>query len=830
MRVPTVLMSTVPALVRAVVLTTMLAIAQPAFADFEPSGNVVATRVGANVVDFVLDRGAIVRVQAVDDDIIRVRVAPSGQFSTFVSPAIVAGGTTPPAAQIYDLADATYVVAPQIMFAAMKQPFRTYVWRPDGTIISADVDPAFGWDHSTGLVMTKKWAQPEEHYFGLGERGGPINRRGRQIAMKNVDNGAYGEFADPLYVSIPFLTNMVRGKAYGLFLDNPALPFFNLDHDHSGTIGFGAMKGDLDYYVMAGPTPRQVSHAYARLTGFPQLPPKWTLGFQQSRYGYLTQDEVLGVAAGLRFTRIPADVIYFDIDYMDAMQMFTWNSQTFPNPIQMNATLGQLGFHRVNIMEPLVLPSDRLWSYFGAQNFLLKGPNGQPLVNEIWAGFVSWFDFTNARARRWYMDYLKAFLTTGIDAVWNDLNEPAQNYMPEAIYDGDGTPRTDLEARNVFALIEARTSHDAQLELRPDTRPWSLSRAGYAGIQRYGANWGGDQASTWDAMRVSVQMQQSMAISGQNQYGHDVGGFLGSPDHELFIRWLELSSYTPLFRNHAMNTSAPREPWQFGDANLPIIREVINEHYRLMPYLYTAMAEASRTAMPALAPAFFHFPLDLSTYDQDYDFMLGPSLLVAPVLQEDATARTVYLPAGSDWFEASTDTRHAGGLDVTVNAPLGRIPVFVRAGAVIPKGPVLQHVDEAPVLDLNIHLYPGPTTTYTLYEDDGKSLQFRQNVFLRTEFAREDTTDGFAVTVSRRNDTAAPWGTPWTPPAGRHWWFEFHAVNGTPANVTVDGAPLAQAESEAALWGLDRGWAVAGARVIVRVPETASSSTIRIYR
>jgi alpha-glucosidase len=809
-------------LVLTLTFVTAPMLARPASAALQPCGNVLATRVGSDLVDFVLDSGAIVRVQAVDADIVRVRVAPSGQLSTFVSHAIVAGGTTPPGAVIYDFADATYIIAPQFMFAAIKRPFRTFVWRADGSIVSADLDPAFAWDHSTGLVLTRKWAQPEEHYFGLGERGGPLDRRGRRFAMKNVDNGAYGEFTDPLYVSIPFYWGMERGRAHGVFLDNPAGPFFEFDPDNTGQVSLGAMKGDLDYYVMAGPTPAAVANAYARLTGFPQLPPKWTLGYQQSRYGYTSQEQVLNVAAGLRFVQVPADVIYFDIDYMDAMQMFTWNTQAFPEPMQMNAALGQLGFHRVNIMEPLIPASDRLWSYFAASGFLLTGPDGQALINQIWAGYVSWFDFTDPRARRWYMDYLKAFLTTGIDAVWNDLNEPAQNYMSEAIYDNDGDPRTDLEARNVFALIEARTSHDAQLELRPDTRPWLLSRAGYAGLQRYGANWGGDQDSTFDAMRVSVQMQQSMALSGQNQYGHDVGGFLGSPSAELFIRWLEVSSYTPLFRNHAINSSLPREPWAFGAANLDIIRDVINERYRLMPYLYSVMATASRTGTPALAPALFHFPFDLSTSQQDDEFMLGPSLLVAPVLQEGATSRTVYLPAGSDWLDASTDMRHAGGLNVTVDAPLNTIPVFVRAGAVIPKAPVMPYVDASPLRNVFLHLYPGPSTTFTLYEDDGVSLQHASGAFLRTDITREDRTDGFFCAIRRAGGT-------WTAPAGRHWWLEFHATSQMPTSIDVNGEAVPQVASEAALWGVDRGWALAGQRLVVRVPASAGDMETTVH-
>ncbi len=800
----------------------VLAFVVPACAAIEAAGDVVSTRVGASLVDFVLTGGAVVRVQAIDADIIRVRLAPAGSFSSFATPAVVADGVATPTAEIHDLADVTYVVLPRIVLMATKQPFRTFAWRPDGSLVAADLEPAFQWDRATGLVFTDKWAPPDERYLGLGERGGPLDRRGRRFAMKNVDAGAYGELADPLYVSIPFYWGVRDGQAYGLFLDNPAVPFFEFDTDAAGRVRLGAMKGDLDYYLMAGPAPRDVANAYARLTGFPQLPPKWTLGYQQSRYGYVSQEQILNVARGLRFVQVPADVLYFDIDYMDTLQMFTWNPQTFPDPIAMNATLGELGFHRVNIMEPLVLTVDRLWGTFATSGFLLTGPDGKALVNQIWAGLVSWFDFTRTQARRWYVDHLKAFLTTGIDAVWNDLNEPAQNHMPEAIYAYDGQPRTDLEARNVFALHQAQASRDAQLELRPDTRPWLLSRAGYAGIQRYGANWGGDQESTWDAMRVSVQMQQSMTLSGQNQYGHDVGGFLGSPSAELFIRWLQLSSYTPLFRNHAINTSLPREPWAFGEPTLSTSREVISERYRLMPYLYSVMEDASRTGTPALAPALLHFPADPLTVDRDDTFMLGPSLLVAPVLQEGATSRAVYLPAGADWFDSTTDTRHAGGGVVTVDAPLSTIPVFVRAGAIIPKGPVTQYVDAEPLRDVRLHLYPGPAASFTLYEDDGVSLQYRSGAFLRTEIGREDLADGMRCEIQRKDGA-------WTPPAGRHWWFEFHQTARTPTAVTVNGEAVPQVASEAALWGVARGWAIAGRRVVVRVPDAATRLATTVH-
>ena len=395
--------------------------------------------------------------------------------------------------------------------------------------------------------------------------------------------------------------------------------------------------------------------------------------------------------------------------------------------------------------------------------------------------------------------------------------------MVDAVYDFDGERRSDLEARNVYALHEDAVSYAAQLELRPNVRPWVLSRAGYAGIQRYAANWGGDQTSTFDSMRVSVQMTASMALSGQNQYGHDVGGFIGSPSPELFLRWLEVGSFTTFFRNHAINTSAPREPWAFGEPYLSMAREIINERYRLMPYLYSLMAHASSSGTPAVAPTLFHFPGDATTYQQDTDFMLGPSLLVAPVLQEGAVTRTAYLPAGTNWFDAYTDARYTGGTSVSVAAPLQQIPLFVRAGAVVPKGPAMQFADAQPLKDVRVHLYPGPDTTFHLYEDDGATFDYAGGVYLDTTIARQDTPSGMRCRIERS-------GGGWTPPSDRSWWLDVHAF-GAPTIVAVNGGALAQVDSEGSLATVAQGWAVrADGRIVVRVADQADALDVVLGR
>ena len=798
-------------------LLGFLSMASVAGAELRHAGNVVSTTVTGVRADLTLQNGAVARVEAVTENTLRVRFAPSGQLSTFISEAVVTPAGPARNVALYDTPDAVYFVSAGFIAGVYKTPYRVIVWRPTGELLQADLEPAVSWETTGGVIYTRKWAPQDERYYGFGERGGPLNRRGRTFAMQNKDLAAFGALSDPLYISIPYFWGARGSQVYGIFVDNPAVPFFDADSEQNGTLLFGALAGDLDYYLFAGPTPDQVAKEYGHVTGYSALPPKWSLGYHQSRYGYRSQTEVLTIASTLRALQIPADVLYFDIDYLDSLQMFSWNLQAFPDPQWMNQLLGQLGFRRVNIMEPLVHTGDRFWLPLASAGYFLKSPTGDPLIKDIWFGAVSFLDFTKSAAADWYRQTLAAFMTTGIDAVWNDLNEPAANDMPDAVYDFDGQPRFDYAARNLYALKHAKVSYLAQRDLRPNVRPWGISRAGFSGIQRYLANWGGDALSDWETLRTNLQMSLSMGLSGQNFFGHDIGGFLGAPDAELFMRWMEFSAYTPLFRNHAMNTSPAREPWAFGEPTLTRSRNVINERYRLLPYFYTLFEEASRTGAPTLAPAFYHFPADEALWNDDSMFMVGSSMLVAPVLWQGAVSRPVYLPAGSDWYDASSDAVHQGGSYYDVAAPLGQPPVFVRAPAVIPKGPVMQHTGEAPLVEPHLHLYRAAgtfNTSFTMYEDDGQSFNFTAGDFLRTRATFSGTATSERAVIERAAGTYAA-------AAGRSWTLELHGV-ATATSVLRNGIALTQFATLAELETAGTGWTISGGRVVVRVPDSAN--------
>jgi alpha-glucosidase len=779
---------------------TLLWAATPAQGAWLAAGNVVATSMVTNGVDFSLNSGGIARVEMLADDIVRIRVNPSGQISTRVSEALSFSSLVSPQVTVFDLPQATYLQTPAATVAVLKAPFQVVILRADQSLVTADLPNGVQWDPIAGTVLVQRYAPPDEHYFGLGERGGPLDRRGRTLDMVNVDWAGYSEFTDPLYINIPFFYGIREGQAYGIFLNNVAEPFFQMDPTSNGVLTYGAASGELDSFTFVGPQPQQVANAYARITGFPLLPPEWTLGYHQSRYGYSSQDQILQVAGALRELSIPCDAIYLDIDYMNAQQAFTWNPATFPAPLQMNAELTQLGFHQINIIEPLIAVTDQLWLAAASSGFLLTTPSGDPLITSLWYGYSGFIDFTKDTARTWFIDNLKTFLANGMSGTWNDLDEPASTFIPQATYNYNGDPRLDFQSRDAYALNFTSASQQAMRELRPNLRSWSLSRSGFSGIQRYSANWSGDTNSTWDSLRVSVQLTSHMALSGQNQFGHDIGGFLGSPSAELFVRWLEFAAYTPFFRNHAMNTSAPREPWVFGEPYTTIIRDTINERYRMLPYLYSLFQHSSTSADPVVAPLPFYFPNDMATYNQDQEFMLGPSLLVAPVATEGAVSRSVYLPGGVNWIDLYTEQIYTGGQTITASAPLEYIPVYVREGAILPFGPVMQYVGDPSVSpQLQLNFYPGADANFALYEDDGATMAYNSGAYRTTQISRQQIAGETDLAISRA-------GGNWNPAGPRYFDVQVHDQYSAPSTVLVNGIAILPAASEDSLSASDWGW------------------------
>ncbi len=811
---------------RAALVAATLALAlcvARAHAALQLVGDVQAVAPLPQGVTLALSSGAVAEAQFVEAGVLRVRLTPPGAAPTPARSLLRApADPPPPAVERFDdpAGGATWLVTSTLKAQLLHEPFRVVVFDSAGALLFAD--SAYAFDNATGVVFRARHAPADEANFGLGLRGGPLNRKGRAFFFRNTDTAAWTATTDPLYQSHTFLLSMRNSRAAAELLDTEANAFFDVDAQGQGLVVMGAEAGPLQWFAIAGPAPADVSRRLALLTGFAPLPPLWALGYHHSRFGWASAAEILAIAQAFRDFGFPADAIWLDIPYMDRLRKSTWSPAGFPDPVSFHAALDALDFRKVYITEPCVVRDDPLWGFLDAAGLFVQDASGASIVTPIFLGDVSWIDFSRQAARDWTREQLKVWLSFGIDGVWNDLNEPAAAAIPGARFDFDGAPRSERASRNVYATLENETTRRAMLELRPNTRPFILSRAGAVGVQRSAFTWSGDSLSTFEALRVSVQMTLSMGLSGQSFFGHDVGGFLGSPDGELYLRWLEFARWTPFLRTHSIITAAPREPWSFPQPFVDMIRRELERRYEWLPYLYTLAAATASAAQPMAAPALYYFPQDQALQDQDDAFMVGPDLLVAPVLERGAVTRSVRLPAGVRWTHLQSDAVFEGGAVAVVDAPLGQAPVFVREGAVVVRGPVRQHTRDAVPPDRFVDIFSGVEGELTLYEDDGETFAYREGAFRRTRISHERVADAWRVRIERMEDGYDP--------GPRFWTIRLHRVLAPPLTVLLDGAPLVQAPTPAALQAMGQGWLYdpASGRLIVRFQDQPAPLQLQI--
>ena len=546
-----------------------------------------------------------------------------------------------------------------------------------------------------------------EAIHGLGETTGPLNKRGLVREFWNADVLGHASCMHAglrnLYVSIPFALSLRAGRAAGMFWDNPARQTWDIGQTELDRWQMSAASGEFDLYLFAGPTAPGIVERYTELTGRIPLPPRWALGYHQCRYSYESRAELERIAREFRRRKIPCDALYLDIHHMDAHRVFTFG-KSYPQPRQMLARLARLGFKVVAIVDPGVKDDAK----FGvlkrgrALGAFVKAPGGKKdFIGQVWPGKCRFPDFANARTRAWWGREQARFQQLGVAGFWNDMNEPAlfdtpNKTLPEEcvhrLPHAEPATLPHATVHNVYGSLMAEASRAGALTHAPDARPFVITRAGYAGVQRHAVVWTGDNSSTWEHLAESVPMLLNLGLSGVAFCGADAGGFLDSATGELLARWTQLAALTPFFRNHSNNTSRPQEPWAFGPEVERICRKFITLRYRLLPYLERLFAEAHARGTPIMRPLFWHYPHDEIAARSGDQFLLGEDLLVAPVLQPGAVARCVYLPRG-EWVSFwNRRERHHGGQHIVARAPLDTLPLFVRAGMKLPFGPVRQFI------------------------------------------------------------------------------------------------------------------------------------------
>ena len=589
--------------------------------------------------------------------------------------------------------------------------------------------------------------------YGGGEVTGPLLRNGQYIKLWNTDTGAYGvDGGKRLYQSHPWVMGVRRdGSAFGILFDSSWKSELITNSDK---IEFNTEGALFRIYIIDRQSPKEVLKGLSELTGTIQMPPRWTLGYHQSRFSYGTETKVREIADTFRAKNLPCDVIWMDIDYMDGYRVFTFNQENFPDPRALNDDLHKKGFKAVYMIDPGIKVDNNYSVYQSgkANDVWVKRPNGEEYHGKVWPGYCAFPDYTMPHARQWWADLYRDFLSKGIDGVWNDMNEPAVNDddIPESQrlgtmpYDtphrggGDLPPGPHLLYHNAYGRLMVEASLDGIMAVNPEKRPFLLTRANLLGGQRYAATWTGDNWAGDDHMKLSVPMSLTLGLSGQPFSGPDVGGFLNDTNGDLWANWLGFGVFLPFVRGHACAGTNDKEPWAFGEEIEKTSRIALERRYRLLPYIYTLFYEAHTTGIPVMSPAFFANPQDLRLRSEEEVFLLGDNLLVVP-----AFSGTPTLPFGI-WEELN--------LIEGEKSDKYQAKLKIKGGSIIPAGKVIQNTNEKSFdpLTLFVCLDENQEAEGELYWDAGDGWDFRCGDYAILKFKAKKNGNTVKVTLDSK--------------------------------------------------------------------------------
>jgi len=610
--------------------------------------------------------------------------------------------------------------------------------------------------------------QDDSHFYGLGEKSSFLDKRGERYTMWNTDVYApHMPEIEALYESIPLLIHMHNHSTYGIFLDNPGRSDFDM-RSHGFAYTIGCTTGAYDIYFIHGPEIKDVVRRYTALTGRIALPPKWALGYHQSRYSYMDQKEVMDLAHSFRDKNIPCDVIYLDIHYMDEYRVFTFDKIRFPDPQGMIEELKKMGIRIIPIVDPGVKkdPKYPIYREGVEEEHFCRRLEGDIYLGKVWPGISAFPDFTDTKTALWWGDHHAFYTRLGIDGIWNDMNEPAvfnelKTMDPDVMHRNDGNPVTHEEIHNLYGMLMSKATYEGMKQHMDGRRPFVLTRAGYSGIQRYAAIWTGDNRSFWEHMAMAMPMILNMGLSGLPFAGPDIGGFAHDTSGQLLVRWTQMGAFFPYCRNHSSIGTVRQEPWSFGEQMEDIIREYISLRYRWMPHLYNLFYESSQTGMPILRPVLLEYPRDPKVTNLCDQFLVGPDVMVAPVYRPDTDYRTVYLPEGI-WYDYWTGEKQEGGRPVLAHAPLDIMPIYIRGGAIVAEGELRQHAADHHVDDLvNFHIYGAEATDtfqaeYMLYEDDGETFAHEKGEYSRLHVQANGAEGVLTLSIRYLEDSYQP--------------------------------------------------------------------------
>lgn len=716
----------------------LLGIAGTATAQVQSIGSIVSYKtIPGGISGRTTD--ALFEVRAWAKGIIRVRVSKRPQWNDFSYALVTPQPQEKVSVSVREAGGRILLSTPLLRVTIDKTPaFRVSFSDSAGEIINEDMPGrGFGTTFTGEKVSVYKRLQPGERFVGLGECLGNLDKRGMGVTLSNTDNYKYGDPRLPMYSSIPFFIGIHHRQVYGLFFHNTYKTFFNFGLSTPDFASINAEGGDADYFFFYGNGIAGILAQYTSLTGRMPLPPLWSLGYHQSRCSYYPQTNVEVIAQTFRKKQIPIDCIVLDADYLQDYEPFRINKKRFPDMPGLAAELKTMDIE----LTASVNPGIKLDSSYPAnadglsKDVFLKYADGRPFVSEMAPSLNHYVDFTDPRARSWWIDNLKFLPDNGIHGYWNDMNEPAVagSYLPDnLVFDFDGHPVNALEGKNVYGMQMARSSFESALKYGGGRRPFVLTRSAFAGIQRYSAMWSGDNQAKDEYLLGGVLLNSQLGLSGVPFVGPDLGGYIGDGNKELHKRWVEVGVFSPFVRNHREFFANASEPWSYGEEAEAISRTYIGFRYRLMPYLYSKFYETAQTGIPVARSLCIDEPFDARVFDPayQYEFLFGDALLVAPLTSAEKYKK-IYLPHGQ-WYDLYSDSLLPGDNETGREYPIYRLPLFVKASSILPMQSLVQSTKQKPTDTLRVHIFYGAEDNrFVYYEDDGATFDYQQGHFCR---------------------------------------------------------------------------------------------------
>lgn len=701
-----------------------------------------------NSFDFHSDNSVILRITVLRDSLFRFRYTTKGYFSNDFSYAIDKGQSHGyNFLEIVELEDAYEIRTGKVICVIQKENMKVTLFDHERNCILKD-ELGFHWEenyHFGGnIVKMSKFSEDGESFYGLGDKASHFNLKGKRVENWATDQYAFHKDQEPLYKVVPFYIGLQSKKAYGVFFDNTFKTFFDFCAERRNVASFWADGGEMNYYFIYGPQMQDVVTTYTHLTGKPELPPLWALGYHQCKWSYYPESKVKEIAGRFRELQIPCDAIYLDIDYMDGFRCFTWNNDYFPDPKKMVAELAEDGFKTVVIIDPGI-KIDKDYSVYAegiANDYFCKRADGPYMKGKVWPGECNFPDYTNPEVREWWAGLFKELVSDiGVKGVWNDMNEPAVMDVPgktfpmDVRHHYDGSPCSHRKAHNIYGTQMARATYEGVKRFSYPKRPFIITRSAYSGAQRYTSSWTGDNVASWEHLWIANIQMQRMSISGMGFTGSDIGGFAEQPSGELYARWIQLGVFHPFCRTHSSGHHGNQEPWSFDEEVVDITRKFVELRYQLLPYLYTMFWEYVNDGVPLLKPLVYFDQADPQTHYRTDEFIFGNQILVCPILEPNAIGRRMYLPVGN-WYNYWTEEIVAGKKEFWVGTDYDQIPIFIKEGAIIPKYPVQQYVGELDFEEITLDVYYklGKEKSM-LYEDAQDGYDYSKGRFSLSTFS-----------------------------------------------------------------------------------------------